>query len=136
MGEVVGIVAASGQFLEQTIKIISFIKTARQKYKGAPDELDTWRRNMEILQSLVQDVQDTPALQVPAIEPIIVECLSLSNRLSEMLDSLDFETTDPRLKKLSKTIKGMVKEKEICSLVQQIEQIKSSLGDRIRLDNL
>ncbi|RFN48575.1 hypothetical protein FIE12Z_7155 [Fusarium flagelliforme] len=47
MAEVVGLIAASGQFIEESIKIIKIARAARDKYRDAPKETDNWQQQVE-----------------------------------------------------------------------------------------
>ncbi|RBR24364.1 uncharacterized protein FIESC28_02854 [Fusarium coffeatum] len=44
MAEVVGLIAASGQFIEESIKIVKIAKAARDKYRDAQTEIENWQR--------------------------------------------------------------------------------------------
>ena len=127
MAEAVGLVAASGQFIEQSIKIIKLSKALYDKVQGAPSELQSWRQKLEELRGLVRKIKQSPALPNADIEAAIVRCKDLCNNLNTIFDKLDFKETDPIGRKTWKAIGGLAKEQEIRDLFQQIEKVKSSL---------
>lgn len=49
MAEIVGLVAASGQFLEESIKIVKLSKALYDKVQDAPEEIELWRSQISRL---------------------------------------------------------------------------------------
>ncbi|KAK3364002.1 hypothetical protein B0T25DRAFT_597681 [Lasiosphaeria hispida] len=72
--EVVGIVAAVGQFVEQTVKVVQLVQAVRRKSRGAPAEIQQWIQEIETLKDIATEVQRTAALQTPQIERILRRC--------------------------------------------------------------
>ncbi len=69
--EVVGLVAAAGQFIEQTIKIVKLIQEVRSKWGDGPAEVQQWMQEMETIKGIVGKVQQISALQTPEIAAIL-----------------------------------------------------------------
>ncbi|KAF4450039.1 ankyrin repeat [Fusarium albosuccineum] len=136
MAEVVGIIAASGQFLEQSLKIYSLSKKLLDQINDAPKEIEEWRDELQGLQKLVAAIETSPALQTDDLEPIVNQCKSVANVLSDILAQIEFSSTDSFGHKTWKAIGGLAKEAEIRDLFGQIERLKSTLGDRIAVINL
>lgn len=136
MAEVVGVVAAAGQFIVQSTKILLFIKDVHDKVQGAPAELKVWRQEIEELQKLVSNVQSSPALQVSNIKPIVDNCNAISDSLCEIFGKLDFDATDRLGRKTWKAIRGLAKEEQIHALFSQIERFKLTLNTQIAVVNL
>ncbi|KAJ3543358.1 hypothetical protein NM208_g3618 [Fusarium decemcellulare] len=136
MAEVIGIVAASGQFLEQSIKIVNLSKRLLDQIQDAPRDIAAWREELLGLQKLVAAIETSPALQVDDLEPIINKCKSVSNVLSEIFASIYFDSANSFGHKTWKAIGGLAKESEIKDLFGKIERLKSTLGDRIAVINL
>ncbi|KAF4981704.1 hypothetical protein FZEAL_2506 [Fusarium zealandicum] len=127
MAEVVGLVAASGQFLEQSIKIIKFSKALHDKIQDAPDEIEAWRSQMTRLRELVQEICDTPSLQTTNISDTIKDCNEIGYRLGQEFDQVDFDSTDTMGRKTWKAVKGLAKEGKICDNFAQLERLKTTL---------
>ncbi|CAM1507445.1 Fc.00g070860.m01.CDS01 [Cosmosporella sp. VM-42] len=137
MAEVVGLVAAAGQFVEQSIKIIKFSKALYDKVQGAPEELQKWRQEIEEVQKLVTSIEDSPALRgSETTKASIDRCNSVSNELQAIFTELDFEETDALGRKTWKAIGGLAKESEIRRLFEEIERLKSTLNTQIGVANL
>lgn len=95
MAEVVGLVAASGQFIEESIKIIKIAKAARDKYRDSPAEIEKWQRQVESLQKLVESIP--PSLQdVKEVTFTVDRCKAISGSLLHTFDSLQFSESDSR----------------------------------------
>ena len=121
MAEVVGVVAAAGQFIQQSNKIVLFIKAVHGKVQDAPAELKVWRQEIEELEKLVSNVRDSPALQV---------CV----RYLASLISMQLIGFGGRHGRLSGAWRR--KEKEIHGLFSQIERFKLTLNTQIAVVNL
>lgn len=127
MAEIVGLVAASGQFLEESIKIVKLSKALYDKVQDAPEEIELWRSQINRLQELVTDVRDSPTLHTAQINATIEDCEKVGHRLCQIFDRLDFDTTDPLGRKTWRAIRGLANEDEIRDLFSQIEHLKTTL---------
>lgn len=136
MAEIVGILAASGQFLEQSIKIISISRKLYQNIQETPKDVQAWRQEIEHLQQLVITIEESPALQVDELKPILDQCQATSDALLEILGQIDFNKTDSVGRKTWKAVGGLTREAEIQDLFGQIERLKSTLSARIAVLNL
>ncbi|KAJ4013730.1 hypothetical protein NW766_005969 [Fusarium irregulare] len=135
MAEVVGLVAASGQFIEESIKIIKIAKAARDKYRDAPKEIESWQQQVENLQKLVESIP--PSLRdVKEITSTVDRCKAISNSLLHTFDSLQFSESDSFRHKTWRAAVSLLKEGEIRSLFTELEQLKSSLSLHIAIKNL
>ncbi|KAH7198799.1 uncharacterized protein B0J16DRAFT_379244 [Fusarium flagelliforme] len=95
MAEVVGLIAASGQFIEESIKIIKIARAARDKYRDAPKETDNWQQ---------QDIVST-----------LDRCKAISNSLLHTLDAIQFSESDSFRHKTWRAAVSFLKEEEIVS---------------------
>ena len=131
MAEVVGIVAASGQFIEQSAKIYKLTKRFRDQLRDGPEEIGAWRTELQHLESLITQIKNSPSLQVDDLEPTINQCNSVSGKLLEIFDQINFSKADPLGHKTWKAVEGLAKESEIQDLFGQIERLKSTLNGKI-----
>lgn len=135
MAEVVGLVAASGQFIEESIKIIKIAKAARDKYRDAPKEIDNWQQQVESLQQLVESIPSS-LRDVKEIVSAIDRCKAINNSLLHTFDSLQFSESDSFRHKTWRAAVSLLKEGEIRSSFSELEQLKSSLSLHIDIKNL
>lgn len=91
---------------------------------------------IELLQQLVIAIEESPALQVDELKPILDQCQATSDALLEILDQIDFNKTDSMGRKTWKAVGGLTREAEIQDLFAQIERLKSTLSARIAVLNL
>lgn len=89
--EVVGLVAAAGQFIEQTVKIVQLVQEVRSKSRNAPAETQKWIQQIEALEYLARKVQGTAALQTSEIGAILGRCDSHSRDLCTVLGDISCE---------------------------------------------
>ncbi|KAF5004190.1 hypothetical protein FDECE_9328 [Fusarium decemcellulare] len=146
MAEVVGLIAASGQFIEQSIKIVQGIKTVYDKIQNAPEEIQSWQSQISSLKELTNEVKATPSLQTPGIGDTIKQCDQVSKRLNQTFERVNFKSSDSRHFQIRKAIEGLAKESEVQELFTQLERHRNQLHTQIslaqgkdattRLDNL
>ncbi|KAH7002989.1 hypothetical protein EDB82DRAFT_482335 [Fusarium venenatum] len=131
MSEVVGLVAASGQFIEQSIKIVGLFKKFRGKFKDTPKEIEGWQEEVTSLSKVVEKIQNTPALQSDDLKPIINQCKSVSEEILKIFTSIDFEEADSFSHKSRKITMALSKEGDIRDLFARIERLKSDMAIQI-----
>ncbi|RGP73575.1 hypothetical protein FLONG3_6312 [Fusarium longipes] len=131
MAEVVGLVAAGGQFVQQSIKIIQLSKKIRDKYKDAPQEVQGWQHQIETLQKVVENVRQSPSLQVEDVSSTIEQCKSVSDSVLDIFDKIQFDGKDSFRHKTWRVAISFSKEEEIQALFSQLEQLKSTLDIQI-----
>ncbi|KAM0194347.1 hypothetical protein ACHAPI_007108 [Fusarium lateritium] len=131
MAETVGIIAASGQFVEQSIKIVKLTKQLRDKFKGAPEELEDWRDELESLQRIVDKIHKTPALNTENLERIATQCKLISDKLLDLFCNIDFKESDSLAHKSWRVVVSLAKEEEIRDLFTKLERWKLTLSTEI-----
>ncbi|KAI8686738.1 NACHT domain-containing protein [Fusarium sp. Ph1] len=134
--ETIGIIAACGQFVEQSVKIIRFSKQVHDKFRDAPAEIDAWRQQIQGLGKLVAAVEASPALQVEDLRPTVKQAKAVGDKLLRIFEGIDFEKNDGFGHKSWRIVGGFLKENEIGDLFREIERLKSLLGDQIAVINI
>ncbi|UPK96500.1 hypothetical protein LCI18_007435 [Fusarium solani-melongenae] len=134
--ETIGIVAACGQFVEESVKIIRFSKQIHDKFQDAPAEIDAWRQQIQGLEKLVAAVETSPALQVEDLKPTVKQAKAVSEKLLRIFEGIDFEKDDGFGHKSWRVVGGFLKEDEISKLFKEIERLKALLGDQIAVINI
>ncbi|KAL2683142.1 hypothetical protein Neosp_007609 [[Neocosmospora] mangrovei] len=152
MGDALAIATATTQFTEQTIKVVRLCKKIYDKVQDGPEEVQAWRSELEQLQTLVEEVQRSPALNGQVLgssafgspthgsEPTIIKtiqsCTSVSTDLCAIFDRFDFHDSDTVGRKTWKAIGGLAKESDIRDLFSQLERFKSTLALQMQIINL
>ncbi|KAM0354394.1 hypothetical protein ACHAPU_001438 [Fusarium lateritium] len=131
MAEVLGIVAASGQFVEQSIKIVKLSKKVRDKFKDAPQELEAWRNELEILQGVVDKIYNTPALLDKDLENIIAQCTRIGDKLLNIFSIIDFAESDAFSHKSWRVVVSLAREEEMRDLFSALERWKLTLSIKL-----
>ncbi|RSL41429.1 hypothetical protein CEP54_015827 [Fusarium duplospermum] len=134
--ETIGIVAACGQFVEQSVKIIRFSKQIHDKFQDAPAEIDAWRQQIEGLEKLVAAIEASPALQVDDLKPTVEQAKAVAGKLLGIFEGINFEKNDGFGHKSWRVIGGFLKEDEISDLFKEVERLKALLGDQIAVINI
>lgn len=72
--EVLGVIAASEQFIEVAFKLAKFVKTVVAQIQDAPDQLRQEAGRIESLASLAAQIKNTESLQTEDIKNILLRC--------------------------------------------------------------
>ena len=134
--EAIGIIAAAGQFIEQTIKIARLVQAIRNKARDAPAETQQWVEELETLKDIATKVQGTAALQTPQVEKILRRCDTHSRNLLAVLESISYEADASYGEKTWAAINGVAREGKIKDFFGDLEREKSSLTAYIATANL
>ena len=134
--EVIGIVAAAGQFIEQTVKVVRLVQEVRSKSRNAPAEIQQWIQEIETLKDIAITVQRTAVLQTPQIEAILQCCGDRSRSLCAILDTISCDEDATFGKKTWSAICGVAQEGKIRALFGDLEREKSSLNAYLANANL
>ncbi|KAI8724222.1 NACHT domain-containing protein [Fusarium sp. LHS14.1] len=134
--ETIGIVAACGQFVEQSVKIIRFSKEVHDKFQDAPAEIEAWRQQIQGLEKLVTAVEASPALQVEDLKPTVEQAKAVGDKLLRIFEGIDFEKDDGFGHKSWRVVGAFLKEDEIGDHFREIERLKALLGDQIAVINI
>lgn len=147
MGDALAIATATTQFIEQTVKVVQLCKKVYEKVQDGPEEVRAWRSELEQLQTLVEEIQRSPALNGSSalgspttggestIIKTIQSCASVSTDLCSIFDRFDFQDSDPIGRKTWKAIGGLAKESDIRALFVRLERLKSTLALQIQVVN-
>ena len=125
--EVLGALAAASQLVEQGLKITIFISGLYKKIQGAPESIRKQVIQIEQLVDVSRLIEKNQSLQTGEITSILKECLVEVNHLRDILSKITLEVGDGKVKQLWKAIDGVMKEKKINALFEELEQQKSSL---------
>jgi hypothetical protein len=136
MAEVIGLVAAGGQFIEQSTKIIKLSIKVRDKYKDGPKEVASWQHQIESIQKVVENVLQSPSLRTNDVKFTIDQCKSASDSLLKVFEEIQFDETDSFGQKTWRVALALSKEEEIRTLFIQLEQLKSTLDIHIGIIHL
>lgn len=128
---VIGVAAASQQFLKEGFKLIQLIRSIRDKAQGAPGEIEAWRKEIEDLSGLIEKVETSPALQHCDVAPTIESCRDICHGLVDTFSALDFAVSDSLAHKTWKAIKGLDKEQGIRTKFEELQRLKSTLAGKI-----
>ncbi|KAH8808657.1 ankyrin repeat-containing domain protein [Xylogone sp. PMI_703] len=131
--EVLGAVAAAGQFLEQGITLVKLVRALYDQVQNAPEELSQRCEELRDFNSIVADIKSKQRLQTTEIAAIICRATERGEQLTALLGSISFEPDANIGKKTWKALVGLNLEKDIFNLLADLEREKSSLQLRINL---
>ncbi|KAH7198798.1 uncharacterized protein B0J16DRAFT_298485 [Fusarium flagelliforme] len=137
MAEVIGLIAAGGQFVEQSVKLIKLARSTREKYRDTPKEIENWQQQLESLQKIVDSIRQTPSLHnADEVKSTVDRCNTISNFLLQTFDTIHFTESDSFRHKTWRAAVSILKEEEIRSSFSELEQLKTSLSLHIAIKNL
>lgn len=134
--EVLGAAAAADQLLKEAFKLAQLIRSIRDKYQGAPKEIEAWRQGIEDFSALIKHIEALPTLDGYEIDATIESCRAVCRDLTSIFSGLDFAASDPRLHKTWKAIKGIDQEPVVKKHFEELQRLKETLSIKINLSQL
>jgi hypothetical protein len=131
--EVLGVIAASEQFIEVAFKLAKFVKNVVDQIQDAPDHIQQEAGRIESLASLAAQIKTTESLQTENIKNILFRCESYMQELQTRLENISFDHDDKLRKKTWKAIRGLQEEKDIMKLFTVLHQEYSALDTHINM---
>ncbi|KAK1993166.1 ankyrin [Colletotrichum falcatum] len=131
--EVVGAVAAAGQFLEQGYKVAGFIRAVVSQVADGPEQITAWLEELETLNGIAEQIRSTAKLHSDETERILVRCEGLARRLEAQLRSLSFSPEERTLRKTWRAICTLDQEDGIMKIMQSLVREKQSLNSLLLL---
>ncbi|KFY21157.1 hypothetical protein V491_03116 [Pseudogymnoascus sp. VKM F-3775] len=125
--EVLGAAAAADQLIKEAFKLVQLIRSIRDKYQGAPKEIEAWRQEIEDLSELIKRIEALPTLDGYDIYATLESCKTTCHDLIGIFSGLDFATGDPRLLKTWMAIKGIDQEPTVRKHFGEIQRLKGTL---------
>ena len=119
-----GVAAASAQFVEQSLKIVSLIGEIRDRVKKTPQYIEEHRQTLESFTLLVKRTMevDSQGFDTPETKRILNECLAQVEALKKVLEHINFKAQDSLGRKTWQSIVGMKHEKELRGLFGALER--------------
>lgn len=134
--EVLGAAAATDQLIKEAFKLVQLIRSIRDKYKGAPKEIEAWRQEIEDLSGLIKRIEALPTLDGYDIYATLESCRTACQDLIGIFSGLDFGTSDPRLLKTWMAIKGIDQEPTVRKHFEELQRLKGTLLLKINVSQL
>lgn len=134
--EVIGAVAAAGQFVEQGIKIVKLVKSVYGQLEDAPGQIQQRSERLRDLISIAERIEQTKALQTTEAESILNRCRAHAAQLLSKLESIDFNRNDSFGKKAMRAVGGVMEEEDVLKLVDTLDKELTPLGLLVSSHNL
>ncbi|CAM1509880.1 Fc.00g002150.m01.CDS01 [Cosmosporella sp. VM-42] len=134
--EVLGAVAAAGQFVEQGSKIVKLAKSVYGQFQDAPEQVQQRLERLEDFIAIAERIRQTKALQTTETERILNRCQADTVQLRSKLEATKFKSDDPFRKKAKKAISGVMEEDDVLKLFDTLDKELSPLGLHVNGINL
>lgn len=134
--EVLGAAAAADQLLKEAFKLVQLIRTIRDKYQGAPKEIEAWRQEIEDFSALIKNIEALPTLDGYEIDTTIESCRVICRELIGIFSRLDFTASDKRLHKTWVAIKGIDQEPVVRKHFEELQRLRGTLLIKINVSQL
>lgn len=128
MADVVGLIAASGQFIEQGNKIIKLYKDLHDRVRDVPTEMPKRIEVVEDLIRLCEGIKTRPSLETSHTLHALEACTNTAEELCKLFRGITFTADDPLSHKTWMAIVGKAKDSEINNKFHELEGHKASLG--------
>jgi hypothetical protein len=123
-----GALAASSQLVEQGCKLIKLIKDIISKANEDPETSRKPVVHIEQLVKLAKLVRSNPSLQTAELELVLQSCLKHALELLAVLEKQCIRDTSGKLERLKIAFKKVVKEDQVATQFEILEQQKSLLA--------
>lgn len=134
--DVLGAAAAADQLLKEAFKLVQLIRTIRDKYQGAPKEIESWQQEIEDFSALIKRIEALPTLDGYEIDATIESCRAICHDLIGIFSGLDFSASDTRLHKTWMAIKGIDQEPLVRKRFEELQRLKGTLLIKINVSQL
>lgn len=134
--EVLGAAAAADQLLKEAFKLVQLIRSIRDKYQGAPKEIEAWRQEIEDFSALIKNIEALPTLDGYGIHATIESCRTICHDLIGIFSGLDFAASDARLHKTWMAIKGIDQQPVVKTHFEELQRLKGTLLIKINVSQL
>jgi hypothetical protein len=124
---VIGAAAAAAQLLAQGITISKFLSHLYSKANEAPEIVQKQIAQIEQLIGLARLITQNPALQNEAVAGVVRECMKRAEAFQDVLTKISAIEEDGKVERVRKAFAGLMKEKEIIKLSEDLERQKSLL---------
>lgn len=121
--EILSVVAAASQLAEQGIKIINLCS----KIRGAPESVSKHSDEVKQLVEVARLIAKNQSLQSDPFDSILRQCITKATSLQVILNKICADADDGTVIKWKKAVVAAAKDKEILSLLSELERKKSSL---------
>ncbi|ELR10517.1 hypothetical protein VC83_04812 [Pseudogymnoascus destructans] len=119
--EGLGGAAAAEQLVKDAFKLVQLIRSIRDKYQGAPKEIEGWRQEIEDFLGLIKNIEALPSLDSYEIDATIEGCRTICRDLIGIFSGLDFAASDSRLHKTWLAIKGIEQEPVVIKHFEELQ---------------
>ncbi|OBT84287.1 hypothetical protein VE02_07631 [Pseudogymnoascus sp. 03VT05] len=131
--EGLGAAAAAEQLFRDAFKLVQLIRSIRDKYQGAPKEMEAWRQEIEDFSGLIKNIEALPTLDGYEIDATIESCRIICRDLIGIFSGLDFAASDSRLHKTWLAIKGIDQEPVVIKHFEELQRLKGTLLIKINV---
>ncbi|OBT51052.1 hypothetical protein VE04_08733 [Pseudogymnoascus sp. 24MN13] len=131
--EGLGAAAAAEQLVKDAFKLVQLIRSIRDKYQGAPKEIEAWRQEIEDFSGVIKNIEALPTLDGYEIDATIESCRTICRDLIGIFGGLDFAASDSRLHKTWLAIKGIDQEPVVIKHFEELQRLKGTLLIKINV---
>jgi hypothetical protein len=134
--EVVGAVAAAGQFTEQLITVGKLIRSVQQQMRDGPAETLQRLQELETFRGIVEQIRAIDPLQTKAAGDMFVRCEGYVQQLTTIFQDINSDAKDSLTRRTWKAVVGVAREEDILKLLSALEREKASLQLHINAANM
>ena len=127
MAELVGVVAAAGQFLEQGFRVIQLVKRLKDQVQNAPTKIQEESEKLREFDDLAAKIKATKSLQINEVEKIVKRSALYTSELATILANLLPQPDANIGERTWKAVGGLAQEAAIHKLFSKLEIEKNSL---------
>lgn len=125
--EVIGAIAAAGQFIGQGLKLVRLIETVYSQIRDAPDEIKERLERLESFASIAKRIRNNESLQTSEAEKILLRCEHHVQKLQSCLEAIAFKADDPLKQRAWIALCSLGEEDEILKIFEKLEREQSLL---------
>ncbi|KAF1922177.1 uncharacterized protein M421DRAFT_132562 [Didymella exigua CBS 183.55] len=136
MAEVLSVLSATAQLLDQAIRVLGRIRKARQRQKALLDVIAQHESELSSVKAIIGIIIDEESLRTASVCSEVVRLRGVQDKLVKLLEQLD-----PRLKTSAQQFSHQLKngssdESKMYAIMNELGQVKSMLLLRIQVANV
>lgn len=125
---ILGAMAAASQLAEEGLQITLFLCQLGSKIRGARDLTNRRVKQVEQLIIIARQIISNPSLQTETMASILQACLEETRKLDKLLRKLAVSSRHSKSIRFTRSLKAVIKKKEINAHFESLERIKGLLG--------
>ncbi|KAE8847419.1 hypothetical protein CFE70_006098 [Pyrenophora teres f. teres 0-1] len=133
----ISVVQVTTQLMEQAFRVFGRLRNAHNRQKALIDVLNRHENEIKSVKMIIGIIDDEEELQqLATVFTELLRMQEVQNKLASLLETLDPKTKSPVNQFTRQLVHGSADEKKLCSIMDEMSHVKSSLLLCIQVSNV